>query len=291
MKKIKLNIKIEYRNCICEYYHCNCSKAWKDKNKLIVYYLDNANCIKLLDETTENIFNYSSMIKNMVDKYLSSRNKLLLAGGHSVINLKDRNFVSTETITSVKFGMSLLNEIKEFFEKTDFIIPLNDFFMEKDAGNDENQTNCYRKEVLDPYILPKVLKNIFIENSNTLNFDLFFCSEKNMADKFKRHIKNIKKNNSLTFKKYDNNWAYIFKEREVEIISNNKPNCVAGNAATFRNINYQIDHLKKKVNYDCHIAIYPLCSLENVINGYLIGNDFYKLDLPTMLIFFDKKCF
>ena len=52
-----------------------------------------------------------------------------------------------------------------------------------------------------------------------------------------------------------------------------------------------VNNSKIKDNYDSHIGIYPLCSLDNVINGYLVGNDFYKLNLPTILIFYDKKCY
>lgn len=293
IKKVSLSdTYTTYKNCIYEDYKCNCTKDWKFENEVIVYFLDKTTNIKLLQEKTENIFDFFSDISNIVKEKLPKNSKLLLAGGHTVINLKDRNFVSQEVITSVKFGMELLNDNKSFFNKSDFIIPLNNFFMEKDAGTDENLANSYRKEALDPYIIPISLKEIF-KNYN-FDFELFFCSEKNMADKFKRHIKNVKKTNTSLFKNYgDNleNWAYVLNETEIEVISNNKPNCVAGNAATFRDINFIVNNSKVKENYDCHIGIYPLCSLNNVINGYLIGNNFYNLNLPTILIFYDKKCY
>ena len=227
IKKVSLSdTYTTYKNCIYEDYKCNCTKDWKFENEVIVYFLDKTTNIKLLQEKTENIFDFFSDISN------------------------------------------------------------------KDAGTDENLANSYRKEALDPYIIPISLKEIF-KNYN-FDFELFFCSEKNMADKFKRHIKNAKKTNTSLFKNYgDNleNWAYVLNETEIEVISNNKPNCVAGNAATFRDINFIVNNSKVKENYDCHIGIYPLCSLNNVINGYLIGNNFYNLNLPTILIFYDKKCY
>ena len=291
---LKENEVLNYNNCIYSDYKCNCTKDWKEHNKVIVYYLDKENCIKLLDEPTENIFDYSKTIYTFLNEKLKGSQKLLVAGGHTVINLKDRNYVSNEVITSVKFGMQLLKLLSNNFSKIDFIIPLNDFFMEKDAGTNENMENSYRKEALEPYILPKKLKEIFNTYLKNVDFELFFCSEKNMADKFKRHIKNTKKNRPELFKNYgDNleNWAYILNNTRIEVITNNKPNCVAGNAATFRDINFIVNNSKIKDNYDSHIGIYPLCSLDNVINGYLVGNDFYKLNLPTILIFYDKKCY
>ena len=164
---LKENEVLNYNNCIYSDYKCNCTKDWKEHNKVIVYYLDKESCVKLLDEPTENIFDYSKTIYTFLNEKLKGSQKLLVAGGHTVINLKDR----------------------------------------------------------------------------------------------------------------------------IEVIINNKPNCVAGNAATFRDINFIVNNSKIKDNYDSHIGIYPLGSLDNVINGYLVGNDFYKLNLPTILIFYDKKCY
>lgn len=295
MKMINFHEKLEgYNNCILKDYKCCCSREWTDKNKLIIYYMDKENCKELLNIESNNIFDYLETVQSIVQKYLVQRKKLILAGGHTVINLKDRNFVSQEVINSVDFGMKLLSTIYSYFDKTDFLIPLNDFFMEKDEKNDDNEINFYRNEALNPYVLPESLRAIFLRESKSFKFDLYFCSEKNMADKFKRYIKNVKKNNLDIFRNYGKNfenWSYKILDKEIEVISNNKPNCVAGNASTFRDINFIIKNSKIKPNYDSHIAIYPLCSLENVINGYLVANDFYNLDLPTLLIFFDKKCF
>lgn len=132
-----------------------------------------------------------------------------------------------------------------------------------------------------------------ISQKKDIKNNCYYCSEKNMADKFKRHIKNIKKNNDLFYNYDDNNehWGLNINNKNIEIINNNKPNCVAGNAATFRDINYTVNNRKKNKNYDSHIGIYPLCSMNNVINGYKVANSFYEIDLPTILIFFEKKCF
>lgn len=283
-----------YNNCIYEKYECSCKKAWKGTNKVVIYYLDKNEQTEIFNKETEDINEYFFEIENLLKKFLKNKEKLLIAGGHTVINLKDRNFVSKETITSVRFGLDILSSLRDSFKKVDFLIPLNDFFMENDNKTDKNQVNMYRQEALNPYILPQKLKEIFIEKRKLVDFELFFCSEKNMADKFKRHIKNRKKTDGELFRNYGSNlenYSYKLKEREIEVITNNKPNCAAGNAATFRDINYIVNDRKVKGNYDTHIGIYPLCSLDNVIDGYLIGADFYNLNLPTILIFFDRKCY
>ena len=46
---------------------------------------------------------YSKTIYTFLNEKLKGSQKLLVAGGHTVINLKDRNYVSNEVITSVKF--------------------------------------------------------------------------------------------------------------------------------------------------------------------------------------------
>lgn len=57
-------------NCIYEKYKCSCEKYWKGENKIIVYFLDENNCMNLIDEYTENVFAYVSKIINIVnDKF------------------------------------------------------------------------------------------------------------------------------------------------------------------------------------------------------------------------------
>lgn len=281
-------------NCIYEKYKCSCEKYWKGENKIIVYFLDENNCMNLIDEYTENVFAYVSKIINIVNDKFINKGNLLIAGGHTVINLKDRNFASEEMLDSTMFSMDLIKGLYCNFNQIDFMIPLNDFFMEKDFENRDSKMNYFREMALNPYIIPDKIRVILEKYAKFFDYGIFYCSEKNMADKFKRHIKNIKKKDSNIFNNYGSNlenWSYILNNKEIEVISNNKPNCAAGNAATFRDINYIVNNKKISKNYDYHIGIYPLCSVKNVIDGYLVGRDFYKLRLPTLLVFFDKKCF
>ncbi|MCF0162545.1 MAG: hypothetical protein HUJ88_08220 [Fusobacterium necrophorum] len=293
--ELSLETKENVKRCIFEGYQCNCTKGWQEKNRFIAYFMDKEICQKIIDEETEKPMEFIEKIINLALARLPKNKKLLIAGGHTVINLKDRFYVSQEVKNSTNFGMKVLEGLKTEFKNIDFIIPLNDFFMEKDAGTDEGLVNNYRKEALSPYIIPPELKKIFEATKlKGIDFKLFYCSEKNMADKFKRHIKSVKKKNPELFSnygKFNENWAYILNGKEIEVILDNKPNCVAGNCSTFRDINYIVNNSKIKDNYGSHIGIYPLCSLDNVVNGYLVGNDFYNLNLPTILIFFDKKCF
>jgi CRISPR/Cas system CMR-associated protein Cmr5 small subunit len=77
----------------------------------------------------------------------------------------------------------------------------------------------------------------------------------------------------------------------VPVLVNNKPNCVAANAAMLRLIRYKIDNRKQKENYTSYIGIFPLCCIDNVLNGYRAAVKFYNLKLPTFFIFTGKSCF
>lgn len=114
--------------------------------------------------------------------------------------------------------------------------------------------------------------------------------KKNMADRFKRHIKS-KEKEKLFFK--ENNSVFMnIDGSSFEVIKNNKPTCAAGNAATFRSIRYKISSNKTFDNYTSHIGVFPLCSMANVINGYKAAASFYSgLNLPCLLIFFGTSCF
>ena len=65
------------------------------------------------------------------------------------------------------------------------------------------------------------------------------------------------------------------------VIKNNKPTCATGNAATFRAIRYLVTSNKIFDNYIYHFGVFPLCSLDNVLNGYGTATSFYgNLNLP-----------
>ncbi|MGL5703358.1 MAG: hypothetical protein ACRCW5_09585 [Cetobacterium sp.] len=282
----ELSLKNDERN-ICPTYECCCDKEWKNLDRLIVKYVYKNIEETLINLETDTPLEYLDKICNYSREKLSGN--LIIAGAHTVINLKDRLLVSNEVVKSADFAMQIIANINNKFNNIDFLIPLNDFFMEKKESQNENNINFYRDQCLKSYVIPTLLKNSLKDIKN----NCYYCSEKNMADKFKRHIKNIKKNNDLFYNYGDNNehWGLNINNKNIEIINNNKPNCVAGNAATFRDINYTVNNRKKNKNYDSHIGIYPLCSMNNVINGYKVANSFYEIDLPTILIFFEKKCF
>lgn len=111
-----------------------------------------------------------------------------------------------------------------------------------------------------------------------------------MADRFKRHIN--KKDKEFPFYKKDNSVFMNVDDSHFEVIKNNKPTCAAGNAATFRAIRYKISSNKIFDNYTSHIGVFPLCSMNNVINKYKAAKYFYDgFDLPTLPVFFGTSCF
>ena len=113
-----------------------------------------------------------------------------------------------------------------------------------------------------------------------------------MADSFKRHIKNRRQKGDNLFYKKEGDWFMRWDGGDFKIIENDKPNCVAGNAATIRAIRYEVESNKIKDNYNSFVGIFPLCSMTNVLNGVVAANKFYKtIDLVSLLVFFGKACF
>jgi len=277
-------------------YKCNCTKAWKGDELFIVYKMTK-NGIEKIHESSEG--DYDKNV-NLTLSYIGSNvtAKLIVSGGHTVLNLKDRFFVSDEVLKSVNFSFKLIAGLQQKFnKKAEFLVLLNDFFMEKDAGTDIGLENKYRKESLNPFVIPPKINDFLVSYSKLLDrkIDLHFCSEKNMADRFKRHIQNYKKDDSNTLFSKDpvtNNWYMNAGNKKFSVLMNDKPNCVAGCAATFRAIRYEISSNKIKDNFTSYVGIFPLCCLENTLNGYLAANAFYDhFDLPGYLMFFGRCCF
>jgi hypothetical protein len=230
---------------------------------------------------------------NLSEKIVSA--KTLVSGGHTVVNLRDRLHVGSNVVRSVSFCMDYILGIQNKYKiNSDFLIMLNDFYMEKDAGTDLGKENQYRKEAISPYILPTKINELIIAASNKADRNLspFYCSEKNMADRFKRYVKENKKRNKDLFYQNGNDWYICHENGNFKIIENNKPNCAAGNAATFRAVRYDVSSNKIKTNYNSFIGIFPLCSLDNVLNGYIAACKTYsEFELPSLLVFFGKSCF
>lgn len=175
----------------------------------------------------------------------------------------------------------------------DFLMEINDFYMEKKDGNEIDGANQYRKKATSPYIIPERINSYIKDINKCYGIDIrsFYFSEKTMADRFKRHIKNTVDKN-LLFNRQERNLLMTVDEHTFAIIENNKPTCAAGNAATFRAIRYKVSSNKIFDNYTSHIGVFPLCSRINVLNGYRAASAFYDgLSLPSLLVFFGKSCF
>nr|WP_247594561.1 hypothetical protein [Salmonella enterica] len=220
--------------------------------------------------------------------------KLLISGGHTVVNLNNRFEISHEVERSAKFCIDyIIQSVKRMNVQPDFLMEINDFYMEKSDGNEIDGANEFRKLATSPYIIPKTINDYVISCNlnNSIQINSLYVSEKNMADRFKRHIKNrVNKEKYFMLK---NNDVFI-KSNDIEfcVVKDNKPTCAAGNAATFRAIRYKVSSNKIFDNYKSHIGVFPLCSLENVLNGYRAATIFYEdFNLPSLLVFFGRSCF
>lgn len=274
-------------------YQCNCTKAWTGPDKLIVFKatLDGLEKIHEGDnypETEKTV----AVLARLAGSEITD--KAIVAGGHTVVNLKDRFLIGQEVVKSADIALGLIARLQEEYGKrAEFLVPLNDFYMEKDAGTDEGKANAYRTEAVSPYVIPPQINDLLLRYSARLGrqLDLHYCSEKNMADRFKRHIKSKKKDKNGPFAQNGNDWEMTVGNKKIVVLTNDKPNCAAGNAATLRAIRYDITNNKVKDNFTSHIGIYPLCSIENVLDGHRLATAFYGLDLPTFFAFCGKSCF
>ena len=281
---------------LCPEYRCNCTKTWKKDEFFLIYRATKQGIEKIYESTETDGKKNALLTGSLIGPSVTE--KILISGGHTVLNLKDRFHVSDEVLKSVDFSFLLIELLqRNFGKKAEFLIMLNDFYMEKDAGTDEGLENKYRKESLNPYVIPPKINDYLTRYSNILGrkLDLHYCSEKNMADRFKRHIQNKKKVSNSSMFVHDpstNTWYVVVGEKKFVVLTNDKPNCVAGNAASFRAIRYEVTSNKLKDNFTSYVGVFPLCSIDNVLNGYIAANSFYVgFDLPSYLIFFGKSCF
>lgn len=271
-------------------YKCNCTKGWKDADRFMVYRADESGVTEIFsDEVGDS--NLDALIE-MAKGYLSDR--VVISGGHTVVNLDDRFSVSNEVEKSARFCIDYIVKSKEQLNiQPDFLMEINDFYMEKKDGNEIDGANQYRKKATSPYIIPERINSYIKDINKCYGIDIrsFYVSEKTMADRFKRHIKNTVDKN-LLFNRQDRNLLMTVDEHTFAIIENNKPTCAAGNAATFRAIRYKVSSNKIFDNYTSHVGVFPLCSRINVLNGYRAASAFYDgLSLPSLLVFFGKSCF
>lgn len=139
-----------------------------------------------------------------------------------------------------------------------------------------------------PYIIPEKINDYILASNQRHDIDInaFYVSEKNMADRFKRHIKN-RMDKEAYFQRQDGNVKMTVGEHEFDIIKENKPTCAAGNAATFRAIRYRISSNKVFDNYTSHIGVFPLCSRVNVLNGYRAAATF-TITFPCLPYWFSS---
>lgn len=277
-------------------YKFSCLKGIDDgHNPFIVY--------KTLNGKIEEIYREESFDESCVEAFINLisnesviTDKLLLAGAHTVVNLKDRLEIGKEPMVSLDFSLKLIERIRKVRGiNADFMIPLNDFFMEHDASTTTDKAdNKYRQQAVSDYVLPTQAEYRVKEHLNTTGVDItpFYCSEKGMADRFNRHIKNKKKNSDMFVSSTSGtDWYMRVDDQFIAVIENNKPNCVAGNAATERATRYNITPNKQLDHYTSRIGIYPRCSMQNVLNGYLVAcNAYENFDMPGYFIFFGGSC-
>lgn len=280
----------------CKDYRFECAHFIDDDDIFEVYKVDGNGAKKLFIAPECNEKEFFQFIKNNL--LIELGDKGVVSGGHSVINLADKYTCGKSVLNSTHLAMKLIALMKK--EKGvdyDYLVQFNDLYIEHDTTRaNVNFINKYRELMFNPFIIPVAINQILDECSKHLNREitLNYCTTKNLADKFKRYIKKRKLTDNRFFaEKMDvgTNWYYNLHEEKVLILHNDKPNCVAGNAAMLRDIRYEIGNNTQHDKYNSYLGIFPRCSRNNVLNGCAIAyNLFPKFDLVTYIIFYGDGC-
>ncbi|MDR0430983.1 MAG: hypothetical protein LBH58_10960 [Tannerellaceae bacterium] len=183
-------------------YQFNCKKIWKGKDTFIIYEGNTTGISKIYESSSTDLNERIEVVVDLVKCKVT--NRLLISGGHTVVDLSNRLNIGKEAIESTTLSLELIKKIQhELNIHAEFLIQLNDIYMEYDAESTNGTIpNKFREQALKPYIIPCEINSILKKYSDELDreLNLHYCSSKNLADQFKRHIKNEKRNNQDLFK-------------------------------------------------------------------------------------------
>ena len=240
-------------------------------------------------------------IKYEMQNGLFSENmgKTLFLSAHFIPNLFDRYYIGDEPLKTTQISLSLMQLLKE--EKgidVDFGVLIDDLYMMFDYVNLGTEWNKYRKLFFENFVLPTKLAEILNSYHNQFDFNVIYGTEKTFADVFHRNIQTIKHTDARFvtgshYKGFSDTSLFYKPDNNVpiKIEDDRKPNCVCAIAATLKNIAYKLDNRVQTKMYDSVIAVFPSCSMHNVIDGTKVALDFYNLDLNISLVFTTNKCF
>lgn len=277
----------------------SCERQWKGKPEVVVFEAQGPVITKHLSlDVRGGELPEVELIESILPLLAKLPAPVIVSGGHTIINMDNVLDVSDYVVESATFSMKLMELLhSEYKIESDFLVQVNDLFME-DAGNEigASTPNEYRKRSLNPYIIPTKMEELINRTSKNIgrDFKVLFCGEKNMADRFKRHVDNKRKGGDDRFVYTENStervWSVNVNGDIIPFMVNEKPNCVAANAAMLRSIRHILDANRVRDNYAAYVGVFPLCSMENVLNGYKVAHNVYGLTIPTYYIFFGSSC-
>jgi len=254
-------------------YKFSCNNHWKEKDRLVIYRADSGGIQKLVDRTDSA---FDENITTAVDVVENLHNRTMVSGGHTMIDLSDRFNMGAEALKSAEFSLEFMARIEKLYpqKKLEFMVFLNDLYIEQGA----------RAKALNPYIIPIGLNDLLKSYSEKMGrkLDLHYCAEKVKANKFQRDIRTRKRNEPDVFKqRFDGNvvsWSVLVGSEEIEASY-----CVVATARMLKDV--------KLEKFDSFVGQFPLCSMENCLNGYKVAKRVYDLDLPCYFIFNGRSCF
>ena len=288
--------KKEFISTLIHDFEFTCTSQWNGKPDVLVYSANRDGIIlqkTIKDTGLDSIHNIMPLFSDLVGP-------VMISGGHTTINMGSLLDVSDNVGRSTFLSLEILKLLRlDFGLKTEFMIQVNDLYM-NNSGNaiGSSVQNKFRKKALNPYVLPCQISELIKDYSNIVGEDIqvYYCAEKNMADRFKRHADAKRKKDKNTYLYYSegknyNVWSVKINSGDiVPYMKNSKPNCVAANAAMLRSIRYKVSSTKIRNNYRSYIGVFPLCSIDNVLDGYRVAHKVYGLTMPTYYVFVGKGC-
>jgi hypothetical protein len=277
---------------------CNPSN-WNFPDSLKICMIENGR-LTWLTETEDVVF--STIISAVEENVIPHcEGKILVSGAHYIPNLQDLTYSGEGPKKTLDLSLSTIELLRgKVCQKVDFLFLIDDLYMMFDNVRLRSEEyNYYRQILFNPPCLPTELADRLTNyRERNSDFELFYITEKNIADRFNRHIKNRKYVdsvfiNGLTLDGISKDDWYVSNPNvdNIRVIKGNKPTCPAAMAALARDISFKIDNRKQTKRYDTFIGYYPHCSAHNVTAGFIAENIVYKTGLKTFLIFTTTKCF
>jgi hypothetical protein len=282
-------------------YEFGCNPAnWKFRDHLKICRIGNGTVDWLADgDVTE-----EELVMELVTERVlpACEGRLMVSGGHFIPNLRDLGYCGDGALKTLKLSLWAIDQAQSVgMERADLLILIDDLYMMfDDVRLKSSEFNHYRQLLFESLRLPGAMADMIEESHATKSdMEVYFSTEKNLADRFYRHMKARRSRDgrfvggaSVGDGYTDGDWfVRVAGDDLIEVVRERKPNCPAAIAALARDVAAELRNNTVRRRYDCMIGFFPLCSARNVVRGFRVANEVYDEQITSFLVFTTTKCF